>query len=238
MSSRAWLLGAFVLLQAADVLLTWLLLTGRPDIVEANPVALRLLQSHGWAGAIALKAATTTVAVACVVVVSRRRPAAGRALVVGLSAVMLAVVGYSAVLLARPVAADLDPDEVRQAMSLDGQREARLALIRSRNEATSGLLDGRLGLVEAVEGLSDHLRQHWPALAPRSQSVWPSPDHPEQVARYLVAHCAFAAQANDRPAALRQVRDQLRRHFPQTGAGEVGLLSWRAAAARVDDHAE
>ena len=108
MSLRACLIVALLTLQSADVVLTWLLLTTRPDVGEANPLALAVLERHGWSGAVALKLASTAVAVGSVLLVSCKRPVLGRGLLVALCAVMGTVVGYSGTLLASPPCAEHD----------------------------------------------------------------------------------------------------------------------------------
>ena len=55
------LAGCFVLLQGADLYLTRQLLP-RPDVHEANPLALAVLDRHGWPGVAVFKVACTAVA--------------------------------------------------------------------------------------------------------------------------------------------------------------------------------
>src|SRR5262245_46996891 len=52
LSARACLVAAFVCLQAADLICTYLLLDGgrRADVYEANPLARSILHAGGWAG--------------------------------------------------------------------------------------------------------------------------------------------------------------------------------------------
>src|SRR5262245_602211 len=98
-------------LQALDLLLTRLLVGGwrHTDVVEANPVALSVLDHHGWGGLAAFKFGCSLVAVGCALAVCRFRPATGVRLLTLMCLAMLAVVGYSTALLARPPAAEHEP---------------------------------------------------------------------------------------------------------------------------------
>jgi len=229
MSSRSWLLGALLLLQGADVVLTWRLLTARPDVGEANPLALAVLERHGWSGAVVLKAASTAVALGCVLLVSRLRPAFSRPLLTGLCAIVLAVVGYSAVLLVRPEQADEGPlaDSLREAARVDEQRARMDELMRAREALCVELLAGRLSLPEAVERMSAHLRAGRERLLPTLRAGWPAAGCPGLVAAYLVLHCTRAPHGP--PPRL---RDELDRHYPEGVGGTPSLSGERRSGPR------
>jgi hypothetical protein len=190
MTLRRWLPCALLLLQGADVVLTWRLLTTRPDVGEANPLALAVLQQHGWAGAVALKLACTAVALGCVHLVRRRRPAFGGALLGGMCALMLAVVGYSAALLAWPGgdAAWLAQSR-REAARLDEERACLDELMRARDGLCADLAAGRLALPEAVRRMTGHLHAASGRLTRAMRSSWPCPTRPDRVEAYLLRHC-------------------------------------------------
>jgi hypothetical protein len=130
MSLRASLAVGLVLLQSADVLLTWRLLSTREDAVEANPVAGAILESHGWVGVITLKAVCTTIILACALAIIQARPLFGHGLLAGMCALMLGVVGYSAVLVARGGEEEVTHANKAVRANLDGRGDARFIASR------------------------------------------------------------------------------------------------------------
>jgi hypothetical protein len=239
MSWRGGLIVSLLLLQSADVTLTWVLLSSRPEVVEANPLALAVMQRHGWTGAVLLKLASTAVALGCVLIISRTRPVSGNVLLTGLSTLMLGVVGYSAVLLSRPE----DPGHGRQELSrrtaarLDQQWEAVRELVRLRNALCLDLMSGSVELPEAVRQMAAALRQHSDRLSPMTRTVWPSANSAERVALYLVVQChSGAAGTPQSPEALSEVRAQLAEHYPEANQlvkRTSGPLTWHAVSAGV-----
>ncbi|MBY0228950.1 MAG: DUF5658 family protein [Gemmataceae bacterium] len=210
MSLRAVLVTAFLILQGTDVVLTWLLLGTRGEVVEANPVANAVLASHGWSGVIALKAACTAVVLACVLAIDRTRPVLGRGLLAGLCALMLGVVGWSTSLLARPTRAD--PDEVAAALHAAALHRELVSLreaVRVRDRLCADLLGRRLDLVEAVRIMAERLEAESSRLGAPSRASLPDPSRPEQVARFLLARCDNApARIARAPGAMASLREQ------------------------------
>lgn len=91
----------FLALSACDFLLTYFVITHGDGVVyENNPVAEQALQTGGWAGMAALKAAAVILVLGIAVYVHRRRPhVAQRVLTVACAAVAFAVYTGSSVLL-------------------------------------------------------------------------------------------------------------------------------------------
>jgi hypothetical protein len=233
MSLRASLIVALLLLQGADVVLTWRLLTTRPDVGEANPLALAVLQRHGWAGAVALKLACTAVAVGSALLVSGKRPALGRGLLVALCAVMATVVGYSGALLAGPPSADhaLLKNSERVSAELDLQWQHMRALQGRRDAVCAELMAGRVTLPQAVGQMTEALEERRERIQGKGQASWPRPDRPGEVARFLVSFCAEVGRPADRESALRDLRGQVARHYPAPRGSGGPLPGWRALLA-------
>ncbi len=220
MSPRACLYVALVLLQGADVVLTWRLLTTRPEVQEANPVALAVLERHGWAGAVALKLACTAAALGCVLAIGRARPVLSQCLLGGMCSLMLGVVTYSVVLLARPE----DPDSLQIAASrrltdsLNQELSSLNELMGTRRSLCADLLERRLDLPEAVRRMAGDLHRLSSRLTPRTRRCLPACGRPEAVARYLVGHCnPTPAQGGD--GAMAPLREQLALHYPSATVG-------------------
>jgi len=215
-SLRACLYSAFVLLQGADVVLTWLLLTTRPEVQEANPIALAVLESHGWPGAIALKLACTAIVLGCVLAIERARPPLySQGVIAALSSLMLVVVVYSTALLVRPA----DP----VSLEIEAGRRVTDALTRElsslnelqarRSSLCADLLARRLDLPEAVRRMAGDLHRLSPRLRPRTRASLPSSGRPESVAQYLIGSCDPTSARSDHEA-MGSLREQLARHYP------------------------
>lgn len=223
-----FLLGILLALQGADLVLTWNLLTGaRPDVYEANPIALAMLQRFGWVGVALFKGFTSGLAVAAVLVLVRYRPAAGRRVLGGLCLVLLGVVGYSGWLLARPVdpqfqeISELDDDSSSLTQKLDDLRVFAVA----RTAICADLLAGRVDVPTAVRRMSACLIEHERRLAPRLRITLPSPDAAENVAAYLHFHtCQLVRLAGSRaPVQTDELWAQISRSYPAAARLEGNL---------------
>jgi hypothetical protein len=100
-----WKLLLFGILNFADLLLTWNLVShGQGDFYESNPVAQSWLTLYGWAGLAAFKLGIVVVVAGLVFIISRYRPRlAGLVLGFGCCAVCL-VVGYGCYLVGKEYA--------------------------------------------------------------------------------------------------------------------------------------
>src|SRR5262249_36530688 len=78
---RSLLLGTLGALQAADFVLTWLLVSGQvhQDVYEANPLANAVLARAGWLGLAAFKLGCAGLALGTALLVWRLRAAVWRA---------------------------------------------------------------------------------------------------------------------------------------------------------------
>src|SRR5919201_389123 len=95
------LVAVFLVLNAVDLLLTWLLLERAGGFYEANPLAAAVLARRGWWGMAGFKLLITAGVLGVGFLALRWRPRAGRFLFAGGSALLVAVVGYSLFLLGR-----------------------------------------------------------------------------------------------------------------------------------------
>lgn len=96
----------YVIASLLDFLMTRLLLTsesanGHFSFVESNPIARYFLYSWGFNGLIAFKAATVSLVVVVCQIIARSRPDVARRLFTFATLAVMAVVVYSAVLMAR-----------------------------------------------------------------------------------------------------------------------------------------
>jgi hypothetical protein len=184
-------------LQLADLICTWLLLGGqRQDVVEANPLARALLESHGWTGLVIFKLACTAVAVAAVRLVMVRRPLLGRGLLASLYLILLVVIGHSVNLLVRPNHPDTQIVEQEQARrnQLDDCLTALADYRRCRDAICRDLLAGRASLPEAVSGLKSHLREGASLLGLAGRYSLPPREDSGLLAAYLVFHAGLLSK--------------------------------------------
>lgn len=161
MRARACLatqLALFAALTAADLFLTWRLLTqGLSSVYESNPLAAWCLGRFGWPGLALFKFSTALLTGGSAVAISARRPRAGCGVLLFGSAVLSGVVLYSSVLLgvAREWRDDVRACEAaraaerRVAQALDTAAAYRAL----QAELVRGLDAGALDLPEAVERL-------------------------------------------------------------------------------------
>lgn len=93
-------IGLFLALSVADFMLTWLLLNRSSGIAyESNPIAAWFLDNSGWIGLAMFKALIVLFVIVAAIRLEQRRPrSAGSVLAFGCAS-LVAVVGYSAVLL-------------------------------------------------------------------------------------------------------------------------------------------
>jgi hypothetical protein len=203
----SWLVGGFLLLQAADFVFTWLLLSGvrRGDVYESNPVAQAILDRGGWAGLAAFKLAITGVALAAGLAVAQRRPSAGLRLLVVLCLMMVGVNVYSGTLLAAP---DQNARAEKQALARHVDLHQRMDLNREfvnlRDVLCDDLLDGRTDTEQATERLREHVHQFAPQLRLPAAGRLPDPTRNDELAAYLAFHLHHRARARglDRTATV------------------------------------
>jgi hypothetical protein len=151
-------LSLFAALTAADLLLTWRLLTvGLNSVYESNPLAAWCLVHFGWAGLVLFKLGTALTTGGSAVAISSRRPRAGCGVLAFGSAILSGVVLYSSVLLG--IARELG-DDVRASQSAEAveQRveENRAAVAEYKafqGELAQELSAGRCRFADAVERL-------------------------------------------------------------------------------------
>lgn len=206
-SRPRFLIGSLCVLQAADLLLTWLLLGGyRADVTEANPLANWILTRAGWTGLVALKFGCSLVVVAAAQALSRCRPALAGRLLGGLCLGMAVVAGYSLTLLFGPARQGEREVTAQQHVSgqLDGHLHTLQAFRKWRDQVCRDLLAGKVDFQEAVARLGHGL----PNLPPtRSLASLPSSD-PTSLATYLIFHTSLLGGRDrthqTRVASLRQ----------------------------------
>jgi hypothetical protein len=135
---------------------------------------------------------------------------------------MLAVVGYSGALLARPPA-PVDPDGGR----LDGRLAAVRRFSERRDDISRAVLEGREGLAAGVLRLRNCLEEAGPDLAAQARARLPDPGEPAQVASYLYHLCGVLARdCQGRQPQLRRLARRMDRLYPGAPrAEERGRLS-------------
>jgi predicted nucleic acid-binding protein len=196
-------LRCFLLLSAADLLLTAHLLRGGVRFHEANPLAVWCLGRYGWLGLAAFKTATVLLAVGALVTLARRRPGAARLALTAACAAVGLVVLYSASL-AAVVGPSLRRQEQRELEAL--AEEDRILDARCQKAHTYGRLLNRLSrevaagrpLAEAVvelEALGRHNDSDWQRHMGR---IYPGKTPREM----LEAHLRWWAGLEGRRAAL------------------------------------
>jgi hypothetical protein len=211
----AWLT-ALVVLQLADLVCTWLLLSGglRHDVVEANPVARALLEQGGWGSLTLFKVACSTIAVAAVYLVLRWRPALGRVLLAGLVLLVLGVVGQGVSLLACAEDPEFGDMKTEQAYS-DTLDDHLVTFDRYRARRTGishDLLVGRVSFSLAVANLRDCLRETAPTMSATSRYSLPATDDSAILAAYLVFHAGLLP--DQPPGRFDTLLKECRRQFP------------------------
>jgi hypothetical protein len=157
--------GLFVVLSAADLLLTWWLLERSGGTAyEANPLARWWLLRSGWAGLAAFKAAQVVLVLGLAALIARRRPRSAGRLLTFACAALAAVVLYSASLCR---GAAHGQTALRQALEHDARLDSELARAQAYRaalkRARAALLAGRCTLAEAVDELAGTERGRDPA---------------------------------------------------------------------------
>jgi hypothetical protein len=158
MPFHSWKLALFTLLSLADLSLTWYLLRHSDGaIYEGNPVARQFLDTYGWAGLAAFKAAAVLLCAGVCLTIARRRPrTAGRVLAFG-CATLTGVVLYSCCLSGwvlfqqEPAVAALEEQDRQLDCRLRNGQEYHLRL----NRLSEDLIAGRRTLPEAVRLLGE-----------------------------------------------------------------------------------
>src|SRR5947209_2456160 len=93
--ARRWLFGAFLILSAADLYLTWRLFAVEGSAAgEQNPLANWVLDHYGWAGVACMKFCTVALVVIPVGAIFQARPRTALRLLGGCCAVLGTVVFY------------------------------------------------------------------------------------------------------------------------------------------------
>jgi len=171
--SHRYGLALFVLLNLADLLMTWYLIERSKGIVyESNPLAAWWLQTGGWLGLAAFKAGVVLLAGSLILIVSLQRPHLGHG-ALGLScAVVAGVVFYSGWLAGVSRSHEEQLQEmVTQKDLLQEEGERLLAFRNTLIRLTDDLIAGRSTLKKAVQ----HLEQSTDAQLPLSlQGTWRS----------------------------------------------------------------
>jgi hypothetical protein len=190
------LVGGFLLLQAADFLFTWLLLSGaaRADVYESNPLARSILDRAGWLGLAAFKLSITAVALTAGLAVLRRRPAAGLRLLTALCLLMLGVNVYSGTLLASPPGTPEERQALAREKTLDRQFVDGRQFFGVRDALLDAVLAGHITPQDARQQLADHIRHYSPLLRLPPAGRLPDPARPEELAAYWDYHLSCRAE--------------------------------------------
>jgi len=222
------LAGSFVLLQAIDFCLTRLLLEGaRPDVYEANPLAIRILHSQGWVGLALFKLLCTAVGLLAVDLLRRRQAAAARRVLLVMCLVMSSVNLYSGALLASP--ADKDAEDLtalkQESSGIDQQFDSLHQFAAARTQICEDLLAGRTDLDNALVAMRECLEEHSPRLLPYHRTNLPNVSRQDHVASYLFLKAsALVSQQPDFQARLQELRETLQQRFPSIVLVDLQML--------------
>jgi hypothetical protein len=188
------LLTALVCLQTADLICTYLLLSGgRTDAYEANPLARTVLEVGGWLGLGAFKLAVTGVALTACAALARKRAVVAVRVLAGLCVVMFGVNAYSGTLLASPDPVKVAVDQANaESDGLDDLISRTHAFSRERNELCDAVLEGTCETAEATARLDELLRKA--DLKLPAAARLPDPDQPAEVSAYFHYHLQLRAR--------------------------------------------
>jgi hypothetical protein len=239
--SHAALVGCLVVLQGADFILTWKLLSS-PDVYEANPLALAILRRHGWVGLSLFKLGCTAVIITSALLLNRRRPTVSAWLLAGCCSLLTAVAGYSLALLGD---ANQTKQELARIAKKNDQIDERLQAVKrflvARRAICRDLLEERIELPEALGELSRCIEEHRDGLSECLAETLPSADQPTRLAGYLVFHTEMAVRESPSlqerlPGLRRQAANYLGRRgskAPLVISGRGGMVT--ALAAHPDE---
>lgn len=213
-------LSLLVVLQLADLGLTWLLIGSglRTSVLEANPLAAAVLQHYGWGGMVMLKLSTTLVVLLALFGVLRRRPALGRRLLHFSCAFLLLVNCYSGWLALTP---EPHEDDIRNARHKAGDLQEVLHLLLDfqdkKERLCQELYSGNVPPGTLVARMSAFLADLEQRLPRWRLTGFPSSSRPELVAAYL--YYQTTAPSSGRPDLhIRRIslRQEILRAFPDS----------------------
>jgi len=197
LNSLAYLVCGLLLLQAADFVFTYLLLSGgvRADVYESNPLANSILNRGGWLGLAAFKLGITSIILSAVVAVARRRRLAAIRLAVVLCVLMLGVNVYSGALLASPDQTDaIDARTMQHKADLARRMDACTEFTLARDRICDGVLAGRLDTDSALQQMADLVRHFAPRACMPKVARLPIPERHDELALYLDFHLRHRAR--------------------------------------------
>jgi hypothetical protein len=183
-----FLAGSFILLQAVDFCLTQLLLGGvRADVYEANPLAMRILHTHGWSGLALFKLLCTFIGLAAVGLLWRRRASMARRVLLGMCLVMASVVAYSGTLLAGPEDPEMAelPRLEKVANHIDRHFDVLRQFDQAKVKLCQDLLAGRRDIAATLADMRQCLEQYSPHLLPHHRATLPDSHDEGLVLTYL-----------------------------------------------------
>jgi hypothetical protein len=191
----------FVLLNVADLVLTWLLIRhSQGQVYESNPVANWLLTRWGWLGLSTFKLGAVMMVGALSLIIASYRPRAGGLLLsFGCSALLLVVL-YSSSLAAciEGPAEGVEPDQMRQVAErkewLDGERGRMYAYRALRRQLAEDVALGRCTLKDAVARLADSERGRDRRWLENLHKCYPNYTDEECLAANLVAFIGWSGE--------------------------------------------
>jgi hypothetical protein len=211
-------------------LLTWLLLEGggRPDVYEANPLALSILTNFGWMGVATFKSCCSLLALGAVLSVWYFRPTSGSRLLTFLCLVMTGVVGYSGVLLAQP--ADTAVQELPALKQMSVQITGRIDHVHrfgnERAQICRDVLENNIDLPTALERMRDCIRRFEKDLSSYNRSMLPDLAKDNEVAAYLFVHCGRMAVVHHKlQPAIARLAGEIKRQHPSALQSDRWQLS-------------
>ena len=214
----------FLLLNVADLVLTWVLLrSDHGECYESNPLAGWVLTFGGWLGLVGFKAAVVVVVAGLALIISRSRPqAGGRVLFFACSAVALVVVYSSYLLGSLAVPRSAEAAEYQATKEEDAAWEREWSQVNERHRLLASLSEDvvarRRSLAEAAGALARANPVYLNPFLPQLRERFPGYSEEECLAARLLEESVVTTKAES-PAAARRVARQLQKEF-QTSFGK------------------
>jgi hypothetical protein len=231
-------LSVFLLLSAADLGLTWVLLQNDlGQCYESNPVARWVLATSGWWGLIAFKGAVVVLVAGLTVLIGRSRPrAAGRVLAFGCSAVAVVLVYSGSLLCFLASPRNAEGADFRAVKQEAAAFQEQLGCVNDRRQLLDGLCDDllahRRSLTDAARALARSERACTGPWLPQLRERFPDYSKEECLAARLVEG-SVVQMREDNARAAQRVAHRLQEEF-QTSYGKPAppLDCRRLAGAR------
>jgi hypothetical protein len=219
-----------VVLQGADLVLTWRLLQ-RPDVYEANPLARGVVARFGDAGLIGFKGICTAVVLGIVLFVWQRRAVVAKRLLCVCCLLLAGTSIWSLAMLSRQSDVASESVLLAEQAGLDRQMDEAMRFYDERLLIAEDLLAGRISLAAAVEPMARCIERYRPGLVAPVRAALPATDQPSEVSLYLISLVAMVGKHTpEGRARLAVLHKELDDRYPRSTRASVVQDGWRAEA--------